>query len=63
MAASVCYPVEFGESLLLFSREYFQLHSFKEASNINLADLLIAKKDAYNKAAFERAYTANITKK
>ena len=63
MASKACYPVEFGESLLIFSREYFQLHSFKEAANINLADLLIAKKDAYNKSAFERAYTSMITKK
>lgn len=63
IASKACYPVEFGESLLIFAREYFNLHSFKEAANINLADLLIAKKDAYNKSVFEKTYTALITKK
>lgn len=63
IASKACYSVEFGESLLIFAREYFQLHSFKEAANINLADLLIAKKDAYNRTVFERAYTSMITKK
>ena len=61
MASKACYTVEFGESLLVFAREYFGLHSFKEAANITLSDLLIAKKDAYNKAVFEKAYTQLIT--
>lgn len=61
MASKACYPVEFGESLLIFAREYFNLHSFKEASQITLSDLLIAKKDAYNKAIFEKTYTNLIT--
>lgn len=61
MASKACYPVEFGESLLIFAREYFNLHSFKEASQITLSDLLIAKKDAYNKAVFEKTYTNLIT--
>ena len=63
IASKACYPVEFGESLLIFAREYFGLHSFKEASQITLSDLLIAKKDAYNKSVFEKTYTALITKK
>lgn len=63
MASKECYPVQFSESLLIFAREYFQFHSFKEAAKTTLGDLLIAKKDSYNKAVFERAYTNNITKK
>lgn len=57
-AQNACYKVGVVESMLIFVRDYFGLRSFAEAERVTLADLLIARKDAYNKAAFEKAYQA-----
>lgn len=57
-AAKVCVQVSFEESILVFCREYFGLKSFDEVYSITLADLLIAKRDTYNRAAYERAMAA-----
>lgn len=61
-ASRNCYPVEFSESVLIFTRSYFNSPSFKEAAKITIGEFLMAKKDAYNKAVFERTY-ANLKKK
>lgn len=53
-AQGVCMRVGFEESVLVFCREYFGLKSFKEVETLTLNEYLIAKKDAYNKAVFER---------
>lgn len=57
-AAAACYKTGVVEGMLIFAREYFELHSFAEAERVTLADLLLAKKDTYNRAMFERAYQA-----
>lgn len=62
-AQSACYKVGAVESMLVFAREYFGLHSFHEAERVTLADLLVARKDAYNKAAFQKAYQAQFNSK
>lgn len=49
-----CVELSFCESLLIFVKNYFNLHSFEQAEQIRLCDLLIAKKDAYNTAVFEK---------
>lgn len=53
-ASSGCLKVTFAEGMLTFVRSYFGLHSFREAEQITLADLILAKKDAYNEAVFNR---------
>ena len=42
------------EGLLVFARNYFGLKSFTEAERVTLADVLLAKKDAYITAMYER---------
>lgn len=42
------------ESLLVFTRNYFGLHSFNEAQEITLGEVLIAKKASYNDAVFRK---------
>lgn len=44
----------FAESMLTFGRAYFGLHSFREAENLTLGDLIIARRDAYISAMYER---------
>lgn len=61
-AQAACMQVGMIEGLLIFAREYFGLHSFGEAEQVTLGDLLIAKKDAYNKAVYQREYNRIITK-
>ena len=53
-ASSKCQTMTFGEGVLVFARSYFALHSFEEAERITLAELLLAKKDAYNSAVFQK---------
>lgn len=53
-AEGVCLKMTLTEGLLIFAREYFNLPNFKAAGQITLADLLIAKKDTYNKAMYQR---------
>jgi hypothetical protein len=48
-------PCGVGEGFLIFARDYFCLHSFTEAGEITLADLILAKKDAYNNVMASRA--------
>lgn len=53
-ASNGCLKVTFAEGMLTFVHAYFGLHSFREAEQITLGDLLLAKKDAYNEAVFNR---------
>lgn len=53
-AQKICLKVSAAEGFLLFAREYFGLHSFSDAEKVTLADFLIAKKDVYNKAMYQR---------
>lgn len=55
-AAEACLPVEWQEGMLVFVRKYFGLRSFAEAERVTIADYLLAKKDEYNTAIFERTY-------
>lgn len=49
-----CLPVDWQEGMLVFARKYFGLHNFADAEKITIGDFLIAKKDDYNTAIFER---------
>lgn len=62
-AANVCMKQTVAEGLLIFAREYFALHSFREAEQVTLGEILIAKKDVYNKTSFQRAYNSIVAKK
>lgn len=62
-AAAACLKTTITEGMLYFAREYFGLHSFAEAEKITLAEVLLAKKDVYNKVVFQRAYTRIMNKK
>lgn len=51
------------EGLLVFVRYYFGLKDFTTAENVTLADVYLAKKDAFIKASYERNYNDIIIKK
>lgn len=53
-ACVACRKMSFQESVKVFCREYFGLASFREVDDLTLDDLLLAKKDSYNKAIFEK---------
>ena len=53
-ASKKCADLTFVESILIFVRSYFNLSSFEQAENLRICDLLIAKKDAYNNAVFQK---------
>lgn len=54
-AASVgCRKMTFQESVKVFCREYFGLHSFRAVDDLTLDDFLLARKDSYNKSIFEK---------
>lgn len=55
-AQKACLTVTTTEGLLCFAREYFGLHSFSEAEGVTLAEILIAKKDSYNKVIYQKAF-------
>lgn len=56
-ASSACQRMTLGEGMLVFVRSYFGCKSFAEAAELPLCDYVIARKDNYNKAMFERAIT------
>lgn len=53
-----CLSMSFRESILVFCRSYFGLHSFSAVEDLTIDDLLLAKKDAYNTAVFEKEMAA-----
>jgi hypothetical protein len=54
-AGEACLETNFRENILVFTRNYFGLHSFIKAYEITTGEILIAKKDNYNEVAFRRA--------
>lgn len=62
-ASLSCLKPSFNESVILFMREYFGLHSFDEVYKLKVTDYILAKRDAYNKAMFEMAITKITTSK
>lgn len=65
-AQTACIDMSFDEGILIFLRSYFGLRTFDDAMNLHISDLLLARKDVYNRAAFEQALsriTANKYKK
>lgn len=59
-AQEFCVKQKFEESVLVFMREYFALHSFSAVYDLQVSDYILAKRDSYNKAVFEQAF-ARIT--
>ena len=57
-AQSGTMKMETVEGLLVFARSYFGLPSFRAAEGITLGEILLAKKDCYNKAVFESNFYA-----
>lgn len=53
-ASEVCLSSTLEESILIFVCDYFRLHSFREAERISVNEFLIAKKDAYNTAVYQK---------
>lgn len=53
-AQAACLRVGFEESVLVFVQQYFGLHSLREAEELTLNEYMIAKKDRYNAAVFEK---------
>lgn len=53
-ASSGLLQVNWDEAILVFVREYFNLHSFREAERITMGEILIAKRAAYNRDKFHR---------
>ena len=49
--------VTFGESMLVFLRDYFGLPSFEEAGRRTMAELLIAKRATFNQERYKRKLT------
>lgn len=54
-AQSACLDMTFEEGVLVFLRSYFGLTTFDAARDLHIKDLLLARKDVYNRAAFEQA--------
>lgn len=46
--------VGWDEGILVFVQQWFGLHSYKEAEQITLGEILIAKRAAYNRDKFQR---------
>lgn len=53
-AAQGLLKTQWDESMLVFIREYFGLHSFYEAEKITIGEIVIAKRDTYNREKFQR---------
>lgn len=58
MAAKDLPKQTFAEGILVFGLQYFGLHNFREAENLTLGDIIIARKDAYNTTMFQRRLNA-----
>lgn len=51
-------PVSWAEGLLVFLQKFFGLQSYKQAEQITLGELLIAKRAQYNEDLFKRRLQA-----
>ena len=61
-ASQGCLDVGFDESVYVFCREYFNLHTFADVEALKVADYIMARKDAYNRAVMERNMAQAIRK-
>ena len=66
-AAEGLLKISWDEAILVFVRDYFGLHSFKDAERITMGEILIAKRATYNREKFQRKLakiqTAKLRKK
>lgn len=51
-----CVEISPMEGMLIFTREYFGLHSFSEAGQRTLGEYVTARKDKYNEARTRRNF-------
>lgn len=58
-----CLAMTPQESMLVFTREYFVLHSFFEAGQRTIGEYLTARKDRYNAQRTQRNYNEQQKKK
>ena len=61
-AAQGCLDYNFDESVYVFCRHYFNLHTFADVDGLKIADLIMAKKDAYNQGIVDRNMAAAMRK-
>lgn len=62
-AAQGLLKVNWDEGLLVFIQSYFGLRSFKDAEQITIGEIIIAKRAQYNQELFRRRMTAIQTAK
>lgn len=53
-ASNGCVTTSFGEALLVFIRDYFGFSSFAMAEQVTLDEVMLARRDHYNRVTFER---------
>lgn len=53
-AAQGLIKVGWDESILVFAQQWFGLHSYKEAEQLTIGEILIAKRAQYNRDRFQR---------
>lgn len=53
-ASAAMLRTDWAEGILVFTRSYFGLRSFREAEQVTIGEILIAKKAAYNEAVYRR---------
>ncbi len=51
-----CVKIEPAESMLIFVREYFGLHSFADAGKVTIGEYVLARKDKYNSWKVRKNY-------
>lgn len=61
-ASQGCLGCTFDESVYVFCREYFNLKTFGDVERLKVADLIMAKKDTYNKGIVDRNMAAGLKK-
>ena len=61
--AQGCLPSSIDKAIYFFLRSHFGLHSYAEADLLTVADLLLAKEEAYNAAVVERNIARQLKEK
>lgn len=56
-------PATIDKAIYFFLRSFFRLHGYAEADNLTVADLLLAKEEAYNAAVVERNISNQLKEK
>lgn len=57
-----CIPSQFDESIYVFCRRHFGLTGFADVERLKVADLIMAKKEAYNDAVVDRNIAESLKK-